>query len=152
MRILFLLLDSARTPLQPLSIALLHTSNSVLTSVITLDEELAFLLLFMVQAYEKGVIFLASGSCIFGLRRTKILSLTLLLLFKTAPTQIAKSMMLNLSPCSLATNAQMRALHHYATSRRQSRHVLREALIIFMYGVLCSCDLYLDEHINWVHA
>lgn len=88
----------------------LPVSISAPTSVIKLDENLAFLLLFMVLAYEKEVIFLASGSFKFIL--TEILSPILLLLLKPTPTQeLAKSTLLHLSPPSFAANGQTTALH-----------------------------------------
>lgn len=77
-----------------------------------MDENLAFLLLFMVLGYEKEVFFLASGSFKFVLRRTEILSPILLLLLKPTPTQeLAKGTLLHLSPPSFAANGQTTALH-----------------------------------------
>lgn len=75
-----------------------------------MDENLAFLLLFMVLAYEKEVIFLASGSFKFVLRRTEILS-PILLLLPTPTQELAKGTLLHLSPPSFAANGQTTALH-----------------------------------------
>lgn len=75
-----------------------------------MDENLAFLLLFMVLAYEKEVFFLASGSFKFVLRRTEILS-PILLLLPTPTQELAKGTLLHLSPPSFAANGQTTALH-----------------------------------------